>query len=117
LIQITSSSANPRLSRFEAAGQGADIFVAHLLQTFGRERGTAATAAVADDRHVTIGKFVFDFQLEHATAHVNRVGNVFLVPFVLLANVDNHRVAAFRFDAASVGEISVIFFFASATNS
>src|SRR6266849_909248 len=48
---------------FEAAGHGTDVFVAHLLQTFGGERGTPAAAAMTDDRHIASGKFFFDVEL------------------------------------------------------
>jgi len=39
---------------------------------------------------------MYKYELDHSAAHVDRVGYVFFVPFVFLANIDNHRVAAFR---------------------
>src|SRR5438270_13103771 len=78
----------------EAARHGADIFVAHLLQTFGCERGPAAAAAMTNDCRVAIGKFVFDFKFNRSTTHVDRIRNVRVIKLVLVANIDNHRVGA-----------------------
>src|SRR6266516_6215113 len=79
---------------FEPAGHGADVFVAHFLQTLSGQRRTAASAAVANDRCVHIGNFFFDIELKSAATQVNRAGNMLFVPFVFLADIDNHRLAA-----------------------
>jgi len=52
---------------------------------------------MTNDRHVAIRKSFFDFQLNHSATHVDRVGNVRLIALIFLANIDNHRVGAFRF--------------------
>ena len=48
--------------RFEAAGHRADVFVAHLLQSLGGERGIpkAFGTAVADSHCVGVGHLFFD---------------------------------------------------------
>src|SRR5206468_12380567 len=79
---------------FEPAGHGADVFVAHFLQTLSGQRRTAASAAMANDRCVHIGNFFFDIELKSAATQVNRAGNMLFVPFVFLADIDNHRPAA-----------------------
>src|SRR6266487_2965586 len=45
---------------FEPAGHGADVFVAHFLQTLSSESGTPASAAMTDDHSVHIGNFFFN---------------------------------------------------------
>ena len=72
---------------FEAAGHGSDVFVAHFLQTLGRECGTSTATTMANDRHVAIGKLFYDLKLKHPATHVHRVRNVLLVPFVLFSNI------------------------------
>ena len=49
-----------RFPRFETARHRAHIFVAHLLQTLGRERGTTAAAAMANDECIYVRNFFFD---------------------------------------------------------
>ena len=46
----------------EAAGQGADVFVAHFLRSLGGKCGTpkAFGAAMTDDHRVWVGYFFFD---------------------------------------------------------
>src|SRR5207249_2668789 len=82
--------------RFESAGHRAHVFVAHLLQAFGCERGAAAAAAMRDDYCIRIGDFLFDIELERAAAEMNRVRNVFLIPFILVPYIDNHRAVVLQ---------------------
>ena len=116
LLQLFRRGQSYGFPCFETAGHGADIFVAHFLQALGGERGATASAAMTNDHCVGVGDFFLDIELDRPATHVNRVRNMFLVPFVFLANIDNHRFTVFDFSAVSLGEISVIFFFASATN-
>src|SRR5579885_1795054 len=94
LLRYRQSGGLPRL---EAAGHGTDIFVAHPLQTLGGERCPSAPAAVTDDHGLRVRNFFFDIELDRAAAHVQCTGNVSLIPFLLFANVDHHRLAALQF--------------------
>ena len=49
---------------------------------------------MANDHCVGIGSFFFDVQLDCAAAHVHRAGNMLLVPFVFLANINDQRFTA-----------------------
>src|SRR4026207_1514307 len=79
---------------FETAGHGADVFVAHFLQVLGSERGASTPAAMTNDHCVRVGDFFLDVELDCAATHVSRVRDMFLVPFIFLANIDNHRFTA-----------------------
>src|SRR5438093_12472909 len=72
---------------FEASGHGADVFVARLLQAFGCERGTAASAAMADDHSVGVGNFVSNVELSSGSAHVHPCWNIFLFPCLFVSYV------------------------------
>src|SRR5204862_2455233 len=61
---------------------------------FGRESGPSAAAAMTNDGHVAIGKFVFDFKFNRSAAEVECLRNMLLVELILVPNIDNHRVAA-----------------------
>src|SRR4051812_9506355 len=81
---------------FEAAGHGADVFIAHFLQALGGERGTAASTAMADDDCVRVGNVFFDVELDRAAAQVRCARNMSLVPFVFVADINDYPVAAFQ---------------------
>ena len=49
---------------FKTAGHVAGVFVAHFLQALGRERATAAAAAMTKDHCVRVGNFFFDVELD-----------------------------------------------------
>src|SRR4029453_5288084 len=82
---------------FETAGHRADVFVAHFLQTLSGERGTAPSAARTNDPGREGEDFFFDIELDGTATHVDGVRNMFLVPFVFLTNIDDHRFAALYF--------------------
>ena len=82
---------------FEAAGHGARVFVTHLLQTFGSERGSAAATTVTNDQRVQIRDFFLDVQFNCAATQMRCIWDVFFVPFVFLSYIDNQRFAVLRF--------------------
>ena len=49
---------------------------------------------MTNDRGVAIGKFFFDLVLEQPATHVDRVWDMQLVELILVANIDDYRVAA-----------------------
>ena len=80
--------------RFEASGHGANVFIAHFLQALASERGAAAAAAMANDHCVRIGNFFFDVEFDGAAAYVKRAGDVAVVPFIFVADINDYRLAA-----------------------
>src|SRR5262249_43544477 len=74
-----------------------DIFVAYFLQVLGCERGTSTAAAMANDHCVGVGNFFFDVELDCAATHVSCAWNVSFIPFVLITNINDDRVAAVCF--------------------
>src|SRR6266480_2081005 len=79
---------------FEATRHRADVFVPHLLQVLGGKCGASASAAMTNDHCVKVRDFFFDIEFDSAATHVNCVGNMSLVPFIFLANIDDHRFTA-----------------------
>jgi hypothetical protein len=86
-------------------GHGTNILVSHLLQTLRHKRGTTAAAAIADDGLLHIGNLFLDLELDHATAEMDGILCVFLVPIALSRT--SMRNASPRCDsaAASAGAI------------
>src|SRR5215470_6198717 len=79
---------------FEAASHGANVFVPHFLQTLGGEGGPSTSPAMTNDHRVVVRDFFLDVELDRSATHVNRIRNMFLVPFVFLPNIDDYRFAA-----------------------
>ncbi len=50
---------------------------------------------MANDQCIRVGNFFFDVEFDRAAAEMNRIRNVFFIPFVFLANIGNDRFAAF----------------------
>src|SRR6266480_3892989 len=65
-----------------------------LLQVLGGKCGASASAAMTNDHCVKVRDFFFDIEFDSAATHVNCVGNMSLVPFIFLANIDDHRFTA-----------------------
>ena len=75
----------------EAAGERDDVFVAELLERLRREDRPVAGLAVEDDRPGTVRCGALDARLEVPSRDVHRPWEMPLVPFVLLADVDEER--------------------------
>src|SRR5438045_6938012 len=52
---------------------------------------------MTNDHCVRIRNLFFDVELNCAAAHVHRAGNMSFVPFVFVADVNGHGLAAFQF--------------------
>ena len=94
MLKTSRRRQTGRFPGFQAAGHGADVFVAHFLQGLGGKCGPAAAAAMTNDHCVWVGHFFFDVELDRAATHVSRAGNVSFIPFVFIADIDYDRVAA-----------------------
>ena len=75
----------------DAAGQRDDVLVPELLERPRRERRAVACGAVGDDLLGTVGDGALDPRLEPATGKVDGTGDVTLVPFLALADVEEDR--------------------------
>ena len=82
------------LPGLEAALHRGDVGVAHLGQGLGREQRADAAGAVQDDRGVAVGRGALDLLLDVALGDVVGAGQVALLPFGRLADVDDRGRAA-----------------------
>src|SRR5438046_10412475 len=73
---------------FEPAGHGADVFVAHFLQTLSGPGRTGASAAVANDRCVHIGNSFFDIEVRGGSARWARSGQRLFALMVSRADIE-----------------------------
>src|SRR5262249_33607122 len=64
------------------------IGVAHLLKSVRHQGGSKTAAAIKNQGRRFIGNLGFDVPLNHAFAHVNGALRVALVPFAVLARID-----------------------------
>ena len=80
-----------RLPRLEPTGHRGHVGVAELLERLGGEERANAAGAVQDDRRVAVRDRVLDLLLDVALADVDRTREVALVPFGVLADVDDGR--------------------------
>ena len=86
--------------------QGFDVAIAELLEGFGRERRTAAGAAIQQDllfleRNVVIGPAPFhqsvDFEFQETSGQMDCARNMALLKLRWLPDIDQHRVGVETF--------------------
>src|SRR5262249_40106226 len=87
----------------EAAGERDDVLVAHLLERLRGEGRAVADRAIEDDRLTRVRGGALDARLEVAARDVHSPWDVALVPLVLLADIDDERLASFDQLAGACG--------------
>src|SRR5690242_15894369 len=92
-VQLHRGWQTGRFPGFETAGHRVDVLITHFLQCLGGKCGSAAAAAMTNDHRVWVGSFFFDVELDGATTHVSRAGNVSFIPFVFVPDIDDDRLA------------------------
>jgi hypothetical protein len=78
----------------KTAAHRAYIAVAHLLQAFRDERGTATTATITDDPLIEVRHLLFDLDFDLAPLEMLRAAGVAGVPILLRTHIDQRRRAA-----------------------
>src|SRR5712691_1970373 len=69
-----------------------NIGIAHFLQVVGCQGGTEAAAAIEDERSIEIGVLPFDIALDNPLAQMDRAGNMSLVVFAILADINEDKL-------------------------
>jgi hypothetical protein len=87
----------------KAAGEGDDVLVAHLFERLRGERGAVAGGAVEQHPARGVGRGALDPRLQVAARDVDGARDVALVPLVLLAHVDDHRLGSLDQLAGALG--------------
>jgi hypothetical protein len=88
-----------------AACERDDVLVAELLERFRGEERAVARLAVDDDRRGLVRRGGLDLRLQEAADEMDGAGDVALVPLVLLAHVDEERVAL---ELARAGDVDFV---------